>query len=130
MHICKRPDDSKRARGTGGLVEQNVFELNPTLLLNNPLLNPIHGHDSNYFAPTPMMSHSSSGSITLRDVRLSLSHFAFRLTRHSGDHLPCTLQAPIIMALRKVYGNNGRGRRLVKHVAIDVSSVSALISSY
>jgi hypothetical protein len=53
IHICRRPDTQK-ARGVIG---QHVFELTPTLLLNNPLLNP-NTHDSNYFPPAPLVQVS------------------------------------------------------------------------
>ncbi|EIW72389.1 hypothetical protein TREMEDRAFT_10950, partial [Tremella mesenterica DSM 1558] len=50
IHICQRAPRRK----FDDPIEQHVFELTPTLLLNNPLLNPIHTHDSNYFPPAPM----------------------------------------------------------------------------
>jgi hypothetical protein len=51
------------------------FELTPTLALNNPLLNPVHTHDSNYFPPAPMMSHASLSS---PHVDMSLTIFSER----------------------------------------------------
>ncbi|GMK54133.1 hypothetical protein CspeluHIS016_0107190 [Cutaneotrichosporon spelunceum] len=55
IHICKRTADPKQTNG----IEQQVFELTPTLLLNNPLLNPIHTQDSNYFPPAPLDHRTS-----------------------------------------------------------------------
>ncbi|KAK4686044.1 RHO1 GDP-GTP exchange protein 1/2, partial [Tremellales sp. Uapishka_1] len=61
IHICQRPDDYKRTKQG---IPQHVFELTPTLLLNNPLLNPVHTHDSNYFPPAPPMRNRPSSVIT------------------------------------------------------------------
>lgn len=63
IHICQRPEDGRRRGGAQG-IGQHVFELTPTLLLNNPLLNPIHTHDSNYFPPAPMMNHRPPSMMT------------------------------------------------------------------
>ncbi|KAL7421168.1 Rho guanine nucleotide exchange factor [Cryptotrichosporon argae] len=49
VHICRRPEDSRRTRGIG----QHVFELTPTVLLSNPLLAPHFTSDAQYFAPAP-----------------------------------------------------------------------------
>lgn len=57
IHICQRPEDIKRSRVAAQGIGQHVFELVPTLLLNNPIMNPVHTHDSNYFPPAPPMSH-------------------------------------------------------------------------
>ena len=57
IHICQKEDRKRGAFSQG--IGQHVFELTPTLALNNPLLNPIHNHDANYFPPAPMMSHVS-----------------------------------------------------------------------
>lgn len=40
------------------MIGQHVFELTPTLLLNNPLLNANQTHDSNYFPPAPLVQVS------------------------------------------------------------------------
>lgn len=61
IHICQRPDDMRRTRQGIG---QHVFELTPTLALNNPLLNPVHTHDSNYFPPAPMISNRPASVMT------------------------------------------------------------------
>lgn len=55
IHICKRTDDPRRTKGIG----QHVYELTPTLLLNNPLLNPVHTQDPNYFPPAPLNHRTS-----------------------------------------------------------------------
>lgn len=55
LHICKRTDDPRRTKGIG----QHVYELTPTLLLNNPLLNPVHTQDPNYFPPAPLNHRTS-----------------------------------------------------------------------
>ncbi|BEJ01662.1 hypothetical protein CcaverHIS631_0603440 [Cutaneotrichosporon cavernicola] len=57
IHICKRTTDNKQTNG----IEQQVYELTPTLLLNNPLLNPVHTQDPNYFPPAPLDYRSSGG---------------------------------------------------------------------
>jgi len=44
------------------------FELTPTLALNNPLLNPVHTHDSNYFPPAPPILHVSLASLESRSA--------------------------------------------------------------
>lgn len=51
IHISQRAENGRTRHG----IVQHVYELTPTLLLNNPLLNPIHTHDSNYFPPAPLM---------------------------------------------------------------------------
>ena len=58
IHICQRPEDLRRARTSQGIA-QHVFELTPTMLLNNPMLNPVYTHDANYFPPAPPMSNVS-----------------------------------------------------------------------
>lgn len=58
LHICKRTDDPRRTKGIG----QHVYELTPTLLLNNPLLNPVHTQDPNYFPPAPLNHRTSMGN--------------------------------------------------------------------
>ncbi|WVR06073.1 hypothetical protein IAU60_003101 [Kwoniella sp. DSM 27419] len=59
IHICQRaPDLRQLGRSLQG-VGQHVFELSPTLLLNNPLMNPFNGHDSNYLPPPPLTSHAT-----------------------------------------------------------------------
>ncbi|WVF70262.1 hypothetical protein IAT40_005051 [Kwoniella sp. CBS 6097] len=59
IHICQRaPDLRPLGRGLQG-VGQHVFELSPTLLLNNPLMNPFNTHDSNYLPPPPLTSHAT-----------------------------------------------------------------------
>ncbi|ORX37372.1 Dbl homology domain-containing protein [Kockovaella imperatae] len=73
IHICQRPDDPRRAKGITHGVGQHVFELTPTLALNNPLLNPIHTHDSNYFPPAPMI-RSDMRSDNMSDRRVSYTH--------------------------------------------------------
>lgn len=35
------------------------YELSPTLLLNNPLLNPLNTLDPNYLPPLPLTSHAN-----------------------------------------------------------------------
>lgn len=75
IHICQRPDDTKRVRTASQGIGQHVFELVPTLLLNNPMLNPVHTHDSNYFPPAPPMSHVSlrcNGTDLTKSQRASL----------------------------------------------------------
>ncbi|KAK6905920.1 hypothetical protein I203_106755 [Kwoniella mangroviensis CBS 8507] len=59
IHICQRAQDMRPlGRGLQG-VGQHVFELSPTLLLNNPLMNPFNTHDSNYLPPPPLTSHAT-----------------------------------------------------------------------
>ncbi|WRT64361.1 uncharacterized protein IL334_001293 [Kwoniella shivajii] len=59
IHICQRAADMRSlGRGLQG-VGQHVFELSPTLLLNNPLMNPFNTHDSNYLPPPPLTSHAT-----------------------------------------------------------------------
>nr|XP_019015157.1 uncharacterized protein I206_01245 [Kwoniella pini CBS 10737]OCF53938.1 hypothetical protein I206_01245 [Kwoniella pini CBS 10737] len=59
IHICQRaPDKRQLGRGLQG-VGQHVFELSPTLLLNNPLMNPFNTHDSNYLPPPPLTTHAT-----------------------------------------------------------------------
>jgi hypothetical protein len=62
IHICQRPEDVRRAKATSQGIGQHVFELTPTMLLNNPMMNPVYTHDANYFPPAPPMSHV--GTIT------------------------------------------------------------------
>ncbi|OCF37676.1 hypothetical protein I316_00803 [Kwoniella heveanensis BCC8398] len=59
IHICQRaPDYRPLGKGLQG-VGQHVYELSPTLLLNNPLMNPFNTHDSNYLPPPPLTSHAT-----------------------------------------------------------------------
>ena len=62
IHISQRAESAAPVvahRPRGGIV-QTVFELTPTLLLNNPLLNPDHTHYSTYLPPAPMVGGGSS----------------------------------------------------------------------
>lgn len=52
IHICRRGGVATRAGARG--MSQHIFELTPTLLLNNPLLNPTNTSDPNYFPPAPL----------------------------------------------------------------------------
>lgn len=52
IHICRRGGVATRAGARG--MSQHIFELTPTLLLNNPLLNPANTSDPNYFPPAPL----------------------------------------------------------------------------
>ncbi|ODO05898.1 hypothetical protein I350_04959 [Cryptococcus amylolentus CBS 6273] len=56
IHIACRASDQKSGKG-GQPIGQVVYELSPTLLLNNPLMNPFNTHDSNYLPPPPLTSH-------------------------------------------------------------------------
>ncbi|WVQ77044.1 hypothetical protein IAR50_006723 [Cryptococcus sp. DSM 104548] len=56
IHIACRAPDQKSGKG-GQPIGQVVYELSPTLLLNNPLMNPFNTHDSNYLPPPPLTSH-------------------------------------------------------------------------
>ena len=60
------------------------FELTPTLALNNPLLNPVHTHDANYFPPAPMV-----GTVNVRfEPPDSLEHHPLeRLEMPYGQYL-------------------------------------------
>ncbi|WVN89138.1 uncharacterized protein L203_104354 [Cryptococcus depauperatus CBS 7841] len=59
IHICQRATDYRQGRGLHP-IGQNVFELSPTLLLNNPLLNPASNvYDSNYVPPPPLTRHAT-----------------------------------------------------------------------
>ncbi|WVQ82680.1 hypothetical protein IAT38_004812 [Cryptococcus sp. DSM 104549] len=57
IHICQRDPDQKPAGRGAQPIGQVVYELCPTLLLNNPLMNPFNTHDSNYLPPPPLTSH-------------------------------------------------------------------------
>jgi hypothetical protein len=63
IHICKRTDDARRTRGIG----QHIYELTPTLLLNNPLLNPVYTQDPNYFPPAPLNHRTSLGAGSMHE---------------------------------------------------------------
>jgi len=63
IHICKRTDDARRTRGIG----EHIFELTPTLLLNNPLLNPVYTQDPNYFPPAPLNHRASLSASSIHD---------------------------------------------------------------
>jgi hypothetical protein len=78
IHICQRPEDLRRAKSSQG-IGQHVFELTPTMLLNNPMLNPVHTHDANYFPPAPPMSHVSYVS---KEPRLNADDVACQLDYH------------------------------------------------
>lgn len=52
IHICRRGAVATRAGARG--MSQHIFELTPTLLLNNPLLNAANTSDPNYFPPAPL----------------------------------------------------------------------------
>nr|KIR45931.1 hypothetical protein I312_04901 [Cryptococcus bacillisporus CA1280] len=58
IHICQRATDHKQGRGQQP-IGQIVYELSPTLLLNNPLLNPLNTLDPNYLPPPPLTSHAN-----------------------------------------------------------------------
>ncbi|OXG26963.1 hypothetical protein C359_04993 [Cryptococcus neoformans Bt120] len=58
IHICQRTTDHKQGRGQLA-IGQVVYELSPTLLLNNPLLNPPNTLDPNYLPPVPLTSHAN-----------------------------------------------------------------------
>lgn len=63
IHVCHRTIEPGRAKGSQ-LIPQHVFELTPTLALNNPLLNPVHTHDPSYFPPAPMITNRHSSIST------------------------------------------------------------------
>ncbi|WWC58812.1 uncharacterized protein I303_101356 [Kwoniella dejecticola CBS 10117] len=59
IHICQRAQDQRQLGRHLQGVGQHVFELSPTLLLNNPLMNPFNTHDSNYLPPPPLTTHAT-----------------------------------------------------------------------
>lgn len=68
------------------------------MLLNNPMMNPVHTHDANYFPPAPPMSHVSNGAdqSSLYSVRVRSSLQApMRMDRHTVSTISAINQIKI-----------------------------------
>ncbi|WWD17661.1 hypothetical protein CI109_102102 [Kwoniella shandongensis] len=86
IHICQRAQDLKpTGRGVQG-IGQAVYELSPTLLLNNPLMNPFNTHDSNYLPPPPLTSQLTPQIRQARPPSI--------MTTHSGEMYPSASPNP------------------------------------
>ncbi|WVQ97641.1 hypothetical protein IAU59_004755 [Kwoniella sp. CBS 9459] len=86
IHICQRaPDLRPLGRGLQG-VGQHVFELSPTLLLNNPLMNPFNTHDSNYLPPPPLTTHATPQIRQARPPSIMTTNSAEYASPNLGYH--------------------------------------------